>query len=108
MPDGAYRFGALDIEVEAGVARLTDGGSLAGSTLTAGGALRRAVNEIGLSVEDAVQAAASTPAALLGVQGRAGVISPGADADLIVCGDNMELAAVMVHGTWVDGAAPRP
>jgi len=108
MPDGDYRFGDLDVQVEAGVARLTDGGSLAGSTLTTGAALRRAVNEIGLSVEDAVQAAASTPAALLGIHGRAGVISSGADADLVVCGDNMELAAVMVHGTWVDGVAPRP
>jgi N-acetylglucosamine-6-phosphate deacetylase len=102
MPDGRYELGSMPVEVRGGVARLAGGDSLAGSTLTMAGALRRAVCELGLSVEEAAKAVASTAARALGLERRAGAIVPGADADLLVCEHDMTLVRVMAGGRWVD------
>ena len=42
--DGRYRLGGLDVEVAAGVARLTDGHAIAGSTITLDVAIARALS----------------------------------------------------------------
>ena len=44
--DGSYLLGSLRVVVEGGVARLLEGGSIAGSTLTQDAALRRAVVDV--------------------------------------------------------------
>src|SRR5690606_41864391 len=54
MGDGRYPLGPLEVEVRDGVARLAEGGSIAGSTLTLDRAFRRAVTVDGLPVEEAV------------------------------------------------------
>src|SRR5215207_8031768 len=62
MPDGLYQLGALKVNVNQGIVRLEDGSTLAGSTLTMDAALRRAVRDLGLPIEDAVRSASTTPA----------------------------------------------
>ncbi|PGH49095.1 N-acetylglucosamine-6-phosphate deacetylase [Streptomyces sp. Ru87] len=99
--DGRYRLGGLDVEVADGVARLADGGSIAGSTLTLDTAFRRAVTVDGLPVEDVVRALSANPARLLGVADRVGSLEPGKDADLVVLDADFRIAGVMRKGAWV-------
>ncbi len=98
--DGDYRLGSLDVEVRDGVARLREGGAIAGSTATMAGSVRFAVGEAGLSLEDAVRAATATPAALHGLT-QVGTLRPGSRADLVVLDDDLAVRRVMHRGTWV-------
>jgi N-acetylglucosamine-6-phosphate deacetylase len=101
MADGDYDFGRVPLRVRGGIARLVDGRTIAGSTLTMDAALRRAVQEVGIPMEDAVTAASSTPARAIGIGGRTGSIEPGKAADLVVLDDDLEVVAVMAAGRWV-------
>lgn len=99
--DGRYMLGPLEVEVADGVARLVEGGSIAGSTLTLDRALRRAVTVDGLPVEDAVAALSANPARLLGLDDRIGSLEAGKDADLVVLDADFVLRGVMRRGEWV-------
>lgn len=99
--DGRYQLGPLAVEVKEGVARLAEGGSIAGSTLTLDTAFRRAATIDRLPVEDVVQAISANPAKLLGVYDRVGSLEPGKDADLVVLDDRFTLKGVMRKGEWV-------
>ncbi|MEU5437656.1 N-acetylglucosamine-6-phosphate deacetylase [Streptomyces sp. NPDC020719] len=99
--DGLYRLGPLEVEVKEGVARLVEGGSIAGSTLTLDRAFRRAVTVDGLSVEDTVRAISANPARLLGVYDRVGSLEPGKDADLVVLDAEFTVRGVMRRGEWI-------
>ncbi|MFE9922335.1 N-acetylglucosamine-6-phosphate deacetylase [Streptomyces sp. NPDC005774] len=99
--DGRYLLGPLEVEVADGVARLVEGGSIAGSTLTLDRALKRAVTVDGLPVEHAVAALSATPARLLGMDDRIGSLEPGKDADLVVLDADFTLKGVMRRGEWV-------
>ncbi len=97
--DGEYMLGDLAVRVTDGVARLVDGGALAGSTLTMDAAFRRAVTECGFSVSDAVLAASLTPARLLG-RSDIGSLHAGGWADMAWLDTDLVLAQV-----WHRGAA---
>ena len=64
--DGIYKIANLEVIVKDGVARLASNGSLAGSTLTMAKAFSHALNEIGISITEAVHAASTLPALILG------------------------------------------
>ncbi|AJE41267.1 N-acetylglucosamine-6-phosphate deacetylase [Streptomyces nodosus] len=99
--DGRYLLGPLEVEVSDGVARLVEGGSIAGSTLTLDRAFRRAVTVDRLPVEDVVAALSANPAKLLGVDDRVGSLEPGKDADLVLLDEDFVLKGVMRRGEWV-------
>lgn len=96
--DGDYLLGGLDVTVVDGVARLTQGGSIAGSTLTQDVALRNAV-AAGVSLPDAVAALTAVPARALGLP--AGTLEPGSRADLVVLSERLQVEAVMTGGSWI-------
>ena len=78
--DGDHTIAGSAVSVRGGVARLTDGSSLAGSTITVADAVRRLL-AAGVPVTEVVAAAATRPARLLG---RPAPLSVGAPADLVV------------------------
>lgn len=99
--DGRYLLGSLEVEVKDSVARLVEGGTIAGSTLTLDRAFKRAVTVDKLPVEYVVRAISANPARLLGVYDRVGSLEPGKDADLVVLDAQFELAGVLRKGEWV-------
>ncbi|WP_284716454.1 N-acetylglucosamine-6-phosphate deacetylase [Streptomyces sp. G1] len=99
--DGRYMLGPLEVEVADGVARLVEGGSIAGSTLTLDRAFKRAVTLDGLSVEDAVTALSTTPARLLGMSDSIGSLEPGKYADLVLLDASYDVKGVLRRGVWV-------
>ncbi len=98
-PDGAYLLGSLAVEVTDGVARLTEGGTIAGSTLTLDAALRQAVEACGLPLETAVSALTRVPAAALGLGAELGRLDPGYAADAVLLDADLAVAR-----TWIAGA----
>ncbi|MET7637311.1 N-acetylglucosamine-6-phosphate deacetylase [Streptomyces sp. NPDC005438] len=101
MGDGRYPLGPMEVDVRDGVARLVEGGSIAGSTLTLDRCFRRAVTVDGLAVPDVVRALCANPARLLGVADRVGSLEVGKDADLVVLDAEFEVVGVLRRGAWV-------
>jgi N-acetylglucosamine-6-phosphate deacetylase len=85
-----------------GLSLTLDDGTLAGAVITLHDALRFAVQAWGAPVEDALRMATSTPARLLRVEDRHGVLAPGARADLVWLGDTLELRGVWFGGERVE------
>jgi N-acetylglucosamine-6-phosphate deacetylase len=106
-PDGDYTLGSVTVRVAGGEARVRASGVLAGSTLTMDAAFRRAVHECGFSIPDAVRAASTTPASLLGLPGL-GRLVPASRADLVVLDSALVVQGVLHGGRWVDDAPPPP
>jgi N-acetylglucosamine-6-phosphate deacetylase len=96
--DGTYRLGNLDVEVVNGVARLTDGDAIAGSTLTLDIAVARAVREVGLPPLAAIEAATVVPAQILGIADRLGRLEPGHLADAVLFDRNWQVRDVWIAG----------
>jgi N-acetylglucosamine-6-phosphate deacetylase len=96
--DGRYILGSLEVVVEGGVARLAEGGSIAGSTLTHDVALRRAVVDSDIALEDAVGALTATPAAAIGRAHDLGRLEPGYAADAVLLDDALGVTAVWGAG----------
>ena len=96
--DGHYVLGSLEVVVDRGVARLVDGGSIAGSTLTQDEALRRAVVESGIPFDEAIGALTVTPAAAIGRSADLGRLDPGFAADAVLLGEELGVEAVWVAG----------
>lgn len=96
MPDGNYGLGTFEVKVSGGTARNFEG-KLAGSTLTLDRALRNMVG-LGLPLASALRMVTANPARQLGLGARKGVLAPGADADMVLLDDQLEVAGVMTRG----------
>ncbi len=99
MADGAYRLGSQDVTVTDGVARLTDGGAIAGGTAHLLDVVRATVAG-GVPLVDAVRAAATTPATVLG-DPRIGALESGRRADVVVTGPDLRILEVLRAGVVV-------
>jgi N-acetylglucosamine-6-phosphate deacetylase len=96
--DGTYQLGSLSVDVVDGVARLADGGSIAGSTLTQDVAMRRAITEVGIPLPDAVTAVTETPARAIGRAGDLGQLEVGFAADAVLLDASYSVTAVWAEG----------
>ncbi|MDQ1396242.1 MAG: N-acetylgalactosamine-6-phosphate deacetylase [Acidimicrobiaceae bacterium] len=97
----AWRSGAVGrvrVAMVDGAPRLADG-TLAGSALTMDAAVRNVVEHAGVPLADALTAASTAPASLLGLDDR-GRIAPGARADLVALSPAPALA---VEQVWIAG-----
>ncbi|MGB7283035.1 MAG: N-acetylglucosamine-6-phosphate deacetylase [Candidatus Acidiferrum sp.] len=96
MPDGNYTLGKLEVTVTNGICRNSEG-KLAGSTLTLDRALRNIV-ALGIPLADAVRMLTLNPAALLGIEFKKGALRNGADADILLLDEGLQLTNVWVRG----------
>ena len=96
MPDGKYMLGGFEVTVVGGVCRNSEG-KLAGSTLTLDRALRNVV-AMGVSVPDAVRMLTTNPAKLLGIEFKKGALRTGADADIVLLDENLQITNVWTRG----------
>jgi N-acetylglucosamine-6-phosphate deacetylase len=96
MPDGKYTLGTFEVTVSGGVSRNAEG-KLAGSTLTLDRALRNIVN-LGIPVADALRMLTLNPATLLGLEFKKGVLRCGADADLLLLDEALNITQVWTRG----------
>ena len=97
--DGRYELGTLEVDVVDGVARLADGGAIAGSTLTQDAALRCAV-AAGVALVDAVGALTLVPARAIGRAHDLGTLAPASLADAVLLSADLHVRRV-----WIGGAA---
>ena len=96
MPDGKYMLGKLEVTVSGGVCRNAEG-KLAGSTLTLDRALRNVV-ALGIPLQDAVRMLTENPAKLLGIEFKKGALRTGADADIVLLDENLQVTNVWTRG----------
>lgn len=102
MSDGRYPLGPVQVDVTDGVAFVVGTDTVAGSTATMDRVVRFAVAQCGLVRDEAlllaVRQASVNPARALGLPG--GGLIPGAPADLVILGPDLNVDGVMRHGTW--------
>jgi N-acetylglucosamine-6-phosphate deacetylase len=104
--DGDYLLGSLAVRVVGGVARLVDGGSIAGSTLTMDGALRFAIAELRLDLPAAVALVTEVPARALGLAESIGSLAVGYPADAVLLDDSHAVTRVWANGAPVPVGGP--
>jgi N-acetylglucosamine-6-phosphate deacetylase len=100
MPDGTYRLGGFEVTVSGGICRNAEG-KLAGSTLTLDKALRNVV-ALGVPPDDATRMLTLNPATLLGIEFKKGVLRAGADADILLLDEGLQLTEVWVRGQAIE------
>ena len=93
LGDGTYALGEIEIVVSDDVVRREDG-VLAGSALTMVEAVRNLV-AIGAPLEQALEAASTVPARILGLP-QLGRLAPGGPADVVVLDDSLEVVRTLV------------
>ncbi|MDQ6878273.1 MAG: N-acetylglucosamine-6-phosphate deacetylase [Candidatus Dormibacteraeota bacterium] len=98
MPPGRYRLGGGEVISDGQTVRRAEG-MLAGSVATMPQLIRIAAGLVGSSLRAALTMASLTPARALGLP--LGRIAPGAPADLVVMGRDLQVRATLVAGRIV-------
>ncbi len=101
LPDGNYKLGVNDVIVVDGDARLKDG-TRAGSTLTAGQALKNVMKFTGKTLEQVLPMFTINPARVIGLDRRIGSLEPGKDGDVIILDENYNVKDTFVKGNRID------
>jgi len=93
-----FHLADIDCVVRDGVGLTADGKALAGSVATMNRVVRGMIEYAGVPLVEAVRMATLNPARALGLEGRKGVLASGADADLVVFDDELQVQRVLVAG----------
>jgi N-acetylglucosamine-6-phosphate deacetylase len=105
MPPGDSILGnvktGLKVIVEDGVAKLPDRTSFAGSVATADRLIRSMINMADVPLVDAIKMMTVTPARIMGVSYKKGLLEEGKDADVIIFDEDINIQATIVMGTVV-------
>lgn len=97
-----YELGGHEIFIdEKGTARLSESGTIAGSTLKMNEGLRIAVEEAGVPEQYVINACTINPARMLGVDDRKGKLCVGYDADIVVLDDGYQVIQTYCRGIAV-------
>lgn len=92
-----FRLQGKQITVKNGVCSYSDG-TLAGAALDMVTAVRFAHEHIPCRLEQAIEMAASSPAAFLGLEKRKGRIAPGMDADFCLLDQDLNVTGTVISG----------
>ena len=101
LADGEYDLGDGQIAtVRNGIVRVPSG-SLAGSTLTMDTAIRNVIDFTGMSLQEVLPMATSTPAEAMGLAGKKGTLAVGADADITLLDASLHVHTTIAAGQIV-------
>lgn len=78
-----------------------DNGRLAGSALDMASAVYNTVNDLNISLGEALAMASSTPAAFLSLDNKKGYIKAGFDADWVTLTDDLQVSSTFIAGNCV-------
>ncbi|WP_421943296.1 N-acetylglucosamine-6-phosphate deacetylase [Pedobacter sp.] len=108
MPEGKSILGSLttglEVIIEDGVAKLPDRSAFAGSVATADQLVRNMMELAEVPLVDAVEMITKTPARILNINSRKGVIKKGMDADLVIFDQKINIDTTIVMGQIVFNA----
>lgn len=99
-----FHLGEIEGVVRDEVALTADGRALCSSTATMNRLVRNMVTLVGVALPEAVRMATLNPARALGLDAQKGVLAAGADADLVVFDDELNIVRTLVAGTTVYSA----
>ncbi len=102
LPDGNYKLGVNDITVVDGDARLTEGGTRAGSTLTTGKALKNLLEFTGRPLVEIIDLLTKNPARMLGIYEERGSLELNKLADLVIMDEDYEIVDTFVRGQLIE------
>ena len=101
LPAGRYFIGEVEAIVENGIARLPDRSAYAGSVTTMDVCVRNGVQQMNLSLKDAVRMATLTPAEIIGVSNRKGSLEKNKDADFLIVDEDFHIQKTFIGGELV-------
>lgn len=90
--------------IEDGVCKLADHTALAGSIATTDVLIRTMVKQADVPLADAVRMASETPARIMGVGNRKGILAKGKDADVMILDDNLNVRCVWQMGEIIENS----
>lgn len=97
LKNGKYDLGGQEVTVKNGKAVLEDG-TLAGSILKLGHAVKNIISYTGCSFDDAIEMASVNPAKQLNMYDRKGSIAVGKDADIVILDEQLEVYMTLCRG----------
>ena len=100
LPKGNYIFSGLNVTVGENGARL-DSGTLAGSTIILADGVKNLIS-IGITPQNALMSATSSPAAAMGIDNVCGHIKEGRDADLLILEGDYSVSSVISKGNKIE------
>ncbi len=98
LPPGKYQIGEVEAIVADGIARLPDHSAYAGSVTTMDVCVRNAVNQMDLSLKEALRMATLTPAEVIGVNDHKGSLEKGKDADILLMDGEVNIHKTIIQG----------
>lgn len=101
LGDGCWTLGTQQVEISGMSATLAGSDTLAGSVATMDECIRNLHRATNCPLEKALESASLNPAAFLGLEGRKGSLSFGADADIAVLDDDLNVVATFIAGECV-------
>ena len=101
MPAGSYFIGEVEAIVENGIARLPDNSAYAGSVTTMDVCVRNGLQQMDLSLKDAVRMGTLTPAEIIGVSDRKGSLEKNKDADFLIVDERFHIQKTFIGGELV-------
>lgn len=98
LEEGVHQLGQLKIEIRSGRAYIAGTDTLCGSTAEMTKCVRHFKEVTGCSIVEALEAATLHPAKTLGIEKTKGTLNYGADADIVMLDNDLELLS-----TWISG-----
>lgn len=101
MPEGGgYRLGETEVTVQNGAVRNREG-VLAGSVLTLDRAIRNMREATSLPLRELVRMVSWNPSQMMHLTHKKGILAPGADADIVLLNQELQVAQVFARGRAV-------
>lgn len=105
MPPGESILGSkkngTSVIVEDGVAKMPDRNSFAGSVATFDRLVRNMIKLADVPLIEAIRMATETPARILGINNKKGMLTIGRDADIVIFDENIHIGATIIKGKTV-------